>query len=79
MHATITSKGQITLPAGLRHRLGLRQGDVLAFDEKAPFIKATRAFDRAAMLGVVGAGARKRKGRNAAQWLKEFRGPAALP
>jgi hypothetical protein len=76
--ATINKKEKIGLPTGQRHRLGLRKGDVLAHDENAPFVKATRTFDRAAMLGVVGTGARKRKGRTAAQWLTELRGPAAL-
>ena len=31
--AKITSKGQITLPRAMRERLGLRQGDTLAFVE----------------------------------------------
>jgi antitoxin PrlF len=30
--ATMTSKGQITVPIEVRHRLGLRQGDRVAFD-----------------------------------------------
>jgi antitoxin PrlF len=29
--ATLTSKGQITVPAAVRRRLGLRRGDTLAF------------------------------------------------
>jgi AbrB family looped-hinge helix DNA binding protein len=35
MTATITSKGQVTIPAAVRHRLGLKKGDQLEFrDEK---------------------------------------------
>jgi len=79
MQATLTSKGQITLPAALRRRLGLQKGDVLEFDETAPFLKATRAFDRRAMLAVVGRGARKLKGKSTAQWLNDLRGPVELP
>ena len=79
MQATLTSKGQITLPVALRRRLGLRKGDVLEFDEKAPFLKATRAFDRKAMLAVVGLGARKLKGTNTEQWLDDLRGPVEMP
>jgi AbrB family looped-hinge helix DNA binding protein len=29
--STITSKGQVTIPAEIRRRLGLRQGDKLSF------------------------------------------------
>lgn len=29
--ATITSKGQITLPVGIRRQMGLREGDILEF------------------------------------------------
>lgn len=29
--ATITSKGQVTIPAPVRQRLGLRAGDIVAF------------------------------------------------
>ncbi len=31
MHSTITSKGQITLPAALRKNLQLKQGDIVNF------------------------------------------------
>lgn len=31
MVATLTSKGQITLPAGLRHQMGLNTGDKVDF------------------------------------------------
>jgi len=79
MQATITSKGQVTLPIALRRRLRLQKGDVLEFDESAPFLKATRAFDRRAMLAVAGRGARKLKGKTVKQWMDELRGPVELP
>ena len=42
MKATLTSKGQITIPIHVRQRLHLKPGDVLEFDEAAPFLKATK-------------------------------------
>jgi len=75
----VTSKGKITLPVGLRRRLNLKAGDVLEFDETASYVKATRNFDRRAMMAVVGRGARKLKGRKVRDWLEDLRGPVELP
>ena len=44
MQATLTSKGQITIPVHVRNRLHLKPGDVLEFDETAPFLKATKTI-----------------------------------
>lgn len=44
MNATLTSKGQITIPLKVRKRLNLKPGDVLDFDEEAPFLKAVRVI-----------------------------------
>jgi len=79
MEATLTSKGQITLPVAIRRRLGLKQGDVLQFDENAPFIKAWKPFDRAAMRRAIGRGKRRADRRPSKEWMDELRGPVELP
>lgn len=33
MRATMTSKGQVTIPKAIRDRLGLREGSVIDFEE----------------------------------------------
>jgi AbrB family looped-hinge helix DNA binding protein len=75
MKATITSKGQITIPVGIRVRLGLKTGQVLEFDETSPFVKAVPVFDESEMHSVVGC-AKGRLGRSSDDWLDETRGPA---
>lgn len=44
MIATLTSKGQITIPRSIRERLHLKPGDKLDFDENAPYLKATKTI-----------------------------------
>ena len=75
MKATLTSKGQITIPTAIRRRLGLEPGQVLEFDENAPYLVAVPVFDEQAMRSLVGC-ARGRLGRSSEEWLDETRGPA---
>lgn len=44
MNATLTSKGQITIPVAIRRKLNLQPGDLLEFDENASFLKASKAI-----------------------------------
>jgi AbrB family looped-hinge helix DNA binding protein len=44
--ATITSKGQITIPLAIRERLGLKAGDQIDFDEKASLLIGRRAVNK---------------------------------
>ena len=80
MKAKITSKGQITIPAKVRRRLNLKTGQVLEFDESAPYLKATRVFDPAEMYAVIGCCKDKDvPAGSAEEWLDETRGKVRLP
>ena len=46
MTATVTSKGQITIPLRVRQKLNLKAGDQLEFDESAPILTARRVVKR---------------------------------
>ncbi|RPI81361.1 MAG: AbrB/MazE/SpoVT family DNA-binding domain-containing protein [Planctomycetaceae bacterium] len=45
MKATITSKGQITIPVAIREKLGLKPGDQIEFDENATILVGRRVVD----------------------------------
>ena len=78
MKATLTSKGQITIPARIRRKLGLKPGQVLDFDEEAPYLKAVPVFDEEAMRSVIGC-AKGRTDVKSAEWLEETRGSVEFP
>lgn len=78
MKATLTSKGQITIPAPIRRRLGLQAGQVLEFDENVSYLKAVPVFDEEEMRSVLGCAAGA-LGRTSAEWLEETRGPVCHP
>lgn len=79
MKATVTSKGQITIPQAIRKKLHLEPGTVLDFDERASHLKATRAVDPKRMRAVVGIGRTELAGKTADEWLDELRGPVEIP
>jgi len=78
MKATLTSKGQLTIPKAIRDRMGLKPGDVLEFDEHVTYLKAQRVFDEKRMRSVVGRG-RKGNGISSKEYLDDMRGPVELP
>lgn len=79
MKATLTSKGQITIPIGIRERLRLKPGDILDFDEEVPFLKATKAIPPEAWEKFGAAWTDPFPGGTVAEALDELRGPVELP
>ncbi len=57
MTSTISSKGQVTLPAVLRRHLGWKVGTKLTFEEQGDCLVARPAFDAEAMRSVLGCSA----------------------
>lgn len=40
--AKVTSKGQVTIPVEVRNALGVKQGDILAFETQADYVVVRR-------------------------------------
>ncbi len=79
MNATLSIKGQITIPLKIREKLHLKTGDVLDFDENASFLKAVRVISPEAWENF-GAGWRDPwPGRKVQDIMDELRGPVELP
>lgn len=79
MKATLTSKGQITIPLKIRERLGLKPGQQLEFDETVPFLKAIKVVDHLAWGKVRGIGKKRLPAASIEGWLEHTRGPVELP
>ncbi len=74
--ATITSKGQVTLPVAVRRALNLRAGDVITFelDRQGVHVVPDKAKARfRAYAGKYRVG-RGKTGREIDSWLKRLRG-----
>lgn len=79
MKTTVSIKGQITVPLKLRKRLGIEPGQVLEFDESAPYLKATKVIDVAAMRAVIGIARDRLEEKTLDEWMEWLRGPVELP
>lgn len=79
MQATLTSKGQITIPLAIRTRFHLKAGDVLEFDENAPFLKATKTISPEAWREFAKDWSDPWPGMKSEAVLEELRGPVELP
>jgi len=61
MRATVSEKGQVTIPKRLRERLGIRPGQVLEFDEERGRLVANKVVEEdpiGAVFGILGSGRR---------------------
>ena len=79
MKATVTSKGQVTIPQAIRNRLGIKPGQVLEFDETAPNLKAAKIVNVHAKRRVLGCARAELAGKTTLEWIEEIRGPVARP
>jgi hypothetical protein len=64
----------VTIPVAIREKLGLKSGQLLDFDETAPFLKAVPVLDEDQMHAVVGC-IKGRLGGSSEEWLDQTRGP----
>jgi AbrB family looped-hinge helix DNA binding protein len=79
MQATLTSKGQITIPIHVRNRLHLKPGDVLEFDETAPFLKATKTIPAQAWEEFAKGWKEPWPGLTMNEVMDDLRGPVEMP
>jgi antitoxin PrlF len=77
--ATVTSKGQVTLPVRLRSSLGLKAGDKLVFrrDESGDIHLTARSATLGDLLGVVRTGPPNITDETVERWIEESRGRKA--
>jgi antitoxin PrlF len=71
MKATVSEKGQVTIPKLLRERLGIRTGEVLEFDEDHGRLVAVKTLERDPVDAVYGI---LKLGRSTDELITEMRG-----
>lgn len=75
--ATVSEKGQVTIPKRLRSKLGLAPGTVLSFEERSGKLVASKGAVEDPMRRLVGLG--EKRGVDVDRWLAASRGPAWSP
>jgi bifunctional DNA-binding transcriptional regulator/antitoxin component of YhaV-PrlF toxin-antitoxin module len=77
MRASVSEKGQVTLPKPLREKLGIRPGDVIhwAIDECGHLVGVKEQDIEAEIRSVSGT---LKLGMTVDEWLEELRGPRDL-
>ena len=73
MKATVSEKGQVTIPKVLRDRLGIRAGEILEFEEDSGRLIARKIVERDEIDAVYGI---LRLGRSTDEVINELRGEA---
>jgi AbrB family looped-hinge helix DNA binding protein len=79
MKTTVTTKGQVTIPAPLRRKFKIGAGTVLDFDEKADQLIAAVVSARIPIRDLIGSGNHQDVDMTSRQWLDDVRGAVALP
>ncbi|GAA5147007.1 hypothetical protein GCM10023321_07320 [Pseudonocardia eucalypti] len=76
MKATVSEKGQVTIPKQLRRELGIEPGETLEFAVEDGRLVAHKVRQRDPVDSVYGI---LRGGQSADEFLNEIRGPVELP
>jgi antitoxin PrlF len=81
MKATVSEKGQVTIPKALRERLGVRSGDVLEFSEERGVLVARKVIETNPVDAVYGSLAAYDRfpGMSTDEFIQTIRGPVDLP
>jgi AbrB family looped-hinge helix DNA binding protein len=76
MKATVSEKGQVTIPKRLRERMGIRPGQVLEFEEEEGRLVAVKAPVVDSLDSVYGM---LKLDKSTDELIEELRGPVDLP
>jgi AbrB family looped-hinge helix DNA binding protein len=79
MQSTLTSKGQITIPAAMRRKMRLKAGDVLTVQVTKKGRPAGEKINIKGMRSPLGRMKKSLEGKTVDQWMEYLRGPVELP
>jgi len=78
MRTTVTTKGQVTIPARIRKKFHLAPGTILHFDENADQLVAAVVSAQVPIRDLIGSGKQRDGEKSSLEWLDETRGAVAL-